>query len=290
MPTHRGATAGIVTVLAVVAMIVTAGTAPAWWVKGHGTIAEAAATGLPEGVPAFFRAAGKALNHLAGDPDRFKNREARFLKVTESPDHYIDLEYYEGHELPPDRFQAIALLKRIGQAPDKAGLLPYALMEHYDRLTVAFYDHRQDPANEAIRMKCIVYAGVLSHYTGDCCMPLHTTKDYDGRAGLDGVMRQKGIHAKIDGFPELNDFQAAEVGRDLVAREIPDIWRHVQATIRESHAHIEKCYDLDLQDAFAKPTAESRAFIMARCRAAAQFTLDLWYNAWLKSERLPKHY
>jgi hypothetical protein len=62
------------------------------------------------------------------------------------------------------------------------------------------------------------------------------------------------------------------------------------ATIKESHGHVKKCYDLDAVGAFDKPTRESRAFIMERCRAGAQFTMDLWYTAWLRSARMPKHY
>ena len=54
---------------------------PAWWVKGHESIAEAAAAGLPDEVPAFFRAAGKHLAHFAGEPDRWKNPSAKHLKA-----------------------------------------------------------------------------------------------------------------------------------------------------------------------------------------------------------------
>jgi hypothetical protein len=57
-----------------------------------------------------------------------------------------------------------------------------------------------------------------------------------------------------------------------------------------SHTHIDKAYELDAAGAFDTPTEESRAFVMARCRAGAQFTMDLWYTAWLKSAKLPAHY
>ena len=92
-------------------------------------------------------------------------------------------------------------------------MLPYAIMENYDRLACAFYDYRADPDNKAAQAKCLVYAGNLSHFTGDCVMPLHTTRDYDGRKQADGEIKQKGIHAKIDAFPEKNDFTAEEVAR-----------------------------------------------------------------------------
>lgn len=266
------------------------GLAPAWWVKGHGSIAEAAASRLPDEVPAFFRAGGKSLNHLAGDPDRWKNPAAKPLRAAVAPDHYIDLEDYEGKDLPPDRYQAIALLVKLGKKPEQAGLLPYAILEDFDRLSCAFADHRADPTSEAIRAKCLVYAGVLSHYTGDAAMPLHTTRDYDGRKDANGNFVQKGIHAKIDAFPERHGLTSEEIARDLKPQKLDDPWKHVVKFIHSSHEHIERCYELDRAGAFDKPTAESRAFILERCRAGAQLTMDLWYTTWLRSEKLPPPY
>src|SRR3954452_6667941 len=94
---------------ALVAVLAGLGVARAWWVKGHETITEAAAMALPDEMPAFFRAGGKALANFAGDPDRWKNREARFLKVAEGPNHFLDMEDLEGNAPPSDRFQAAVL-------------------------------------------------------------------------------------------------------------------------------------------------------------------------------------
>ena len=270
--------------------LVTASTAPAWWVKGHGTIAEAAADRLPEGMPAFFRAAGKQLNYLAGEPDRWKNPDAKYLRAAEAPDHFIDLEDLEGKELPSDRYKAAAMVARMKHRPERTGMLPYTILENYDRLSCAFKDYRDDPKNPAIQAKCIVYAGVLSHYTGDAAMPLHTTKNYDGKKGDDGKLVQKGIHAKIDAFPEKNGFTSEEVCRGLEPKAIEDVWAHVIKAIKESHTHIDRCYELDKAGAFDKPTEESRKFILERCRVGTQLTLDLWYSAWLRSEKMPAHY
>jgi hypothetical protein len=68
------------------------------------------------------------------------------------------------------------------------------------------------------------------------------------------------------------------------------VWKHVLERIDESHKEIGKCYELDKKGAFAKPTKESRAFILARCRAGAQFTMDLWYTAWLRSAKMKPHW
>jgi hypothetical protein len=267
-----------------------AGVCSAWWVQGHATIAEAAAAGLPDEVPAFFRAAGKQLGHYAGDPDRWKNPAARHLRAAEAPDHFLDLENYKGEELPADRYKAVALLVRLGQDPARTGMLPYAIMENYDRLSCAFYDLRAEPDSPAVRAKCLVYAGVLAHLTGDCVMPLHTTRDYDGRKGPDDKLVQKGVHARIDAFPERNGFTADELSRALKAKEIDDVWAHVLKTLKESHDQVDRCYELDKAGAFEKPTDEGRKFILERCRAGTQLTLDLWYTAWLRSAKLPKPY
>jgi hypothetical protein len=264
--------------------------APAWWVKGHASVTEAAAVGLPEEMPVFFRAGGKAMAHYAGDPDRWKNPQANFLRAAEACNHYLDLEDLENNELPADRWRAAELMRKLKQQPERVGLLPYAILENYDRLSCAFYDLRQEPNNEAIRAKCLVHAGVLSHFTGDLAMPLHTTRDYDGRKGDGGKVVQKGIHARLDGFPEKNGFSPEEICRGLKARSVDDVWAHVLAAIRESHTHVKRCYDLDEAGTFERPTAESRAFVMERCRVAAQLTMDLWYSAWLRSAKLPAHY
>jgi hypothetical protein len=279
----------LLAVLAIVGLSVT-GACWAWWVNGHASIAEAATGSLPADMPAFFRAANRSLGHLAGDPDRWKNRSCTFLRAAEAPDHYIDLEDYQGKDLPADRYKAIALLQSLKQKPDRVGMLPYAIMENYDRLSCAFYDYRADKDNPAIRAKCIVYAGILSHLTGDCVMPLHTTRDYDGRRDKEGKLQQKGIHARIDSFPEKHGLTSEVIGRGIKARKIDDVWAHVLERVRESHKLVGRCYEMDKAGGFDRPTVESRKFILERCRAGAQFTADLWYTAWQRSATMPKHY
>ena len=275
-------------VLAVVVLAVNLATA--WWVKGHESITEAAVAGLPEDVPAFFRAGGKQLAHCSGDPDRWKNPAARHLRAAEAPDHFIDLEDLEGEELPADRYKAAARIAHLKHRPEHTGMLPYAIMENYDRLSCAFYDYRADPENPAVRAKCLVYAGILAHFTGDAAMPLHTTRNYDGKRGADGKLVQRGIHAKIDAFPEKHGLSGEEIGRGLKAKLIEDVWAHVLQVIQESHGQVERCYVLDAAGAFDQPTEESRHFILERCRIGSQLTVDLWYSAWRRSAKMPAPY
>src|SRR5213083_1969878 len=89
--------------LVILALLLTGlivGLAQAWWSGGHESIAEAAAARLPEDVPAFYRRGGKHLAHFAVDPDRWKNREAAFLRRSEEGHHFLDTEDLDGKELP----------------------------------------------------------------------------------------------------------------------------------------------------------------------------------------------
>jgi hypothetical protein len=279
-------------VLVVIVLVVGVGVAPAWWVKGHESITAAAASQLPDDVPNFFRSGGKHLAHFAGDPDRWKNRECKTLRASIEADHYLDLEDLDGKPLPLEsRFKGMDLMRELKKEPNKVGLLPYAIMEGYEKLACAFYDYRQEPDNESIRMKCLVYGGNLAHFTTDASMPLHTTIHFDGRVVLgEQAKKQRGIHAKIDAFPEKFGFQAEEIRRSLKANDVSDVWKHIMAFLAESYTHVDRCYELDLAKGFETPTDASRQFIMERCRAGAQFTLDIWLAAWKRSASLPAHY
>src|SRR4051812_8687565 len=120
-----------------VAGLLFAGLARGWWIKGHEAVAAAAPAGPPHEMPPLFRAGAKAVVHASGDPDRWKNPAAKHLRAAEAPDHFLDLEDFRGQALPPDRYQAIALLARLGRRPERTGMLPYAILENYDRLSLA---------------------------------------------------------------------------------------------------------------------------------------------------------
>jgi hypothetical protein len=276
----------ILPVLAIVAAF-----APGWWVKGHESITAAAATRLPDAMPAFFRNGGTALAHAAGDPDRWKNRDCAALRRSVEADHYLDLEDLAGGELPrTNRFDGIEMIRKLGKDPVKVGMLPYAVLENYERLACAFADHRKEPENEIIRWKCLIYGGVLAHYTTDASMPLHTTIHFDGRVNADGTKTQKGIHARLDAFPEKFKLTSEEIARGVEPKPVEDVWAHFAAFLKESATHIDAAYEFDKAGAFDTPTEASRAFVLGRCRAGAQLTAEVWWAAWVKSGKLPAHY
>ena len=95
-------------------------------------------------------------------------------------------------------------------------------------------------------------------------MPLHTTRDYDGRKSADGAVEQKGIHARIDAYPERNGVTADEISRELKAVAVEDVWPRVLDALRESHGQVDRCYQLDKAGAFEKSSDEGRKFILDR--------------------------
>ena len=256
----------------------------AWWAGGHKACTLAAVRMLPESVPAFFRGAASDLAEMSAEPDNWKSPTAPHLKLSEQPEHYIDLEFLEGKPLPETRYDLVRLYSDLRVNPVKGGFLPYAIVEGYERLMLAFRDYRNRPDSTAVQQRIIVYAGWLAHYCEDAGMPLHTTQWYDGRKGENGDFVQKGIHARIDAAPEKNGLAPEALSEGLQAAQSPTAWPVILKTIDVSHGLVDKCYELDAAGAFDKEMAKGREFTLERARASAKLTADLWYSAWVNSD------
>lgn len=259
----------------------------AWHDEGHYYTAVAAAKSMPEDVPAFFREGAPAVGHNALDPDVFKDRNLPQLNHCEFPEHFIDIELLQGHDLPLLRYDYIRLCQELGVDPSKAGTLPYAITEWTQKLTMAFAEHRAYPDNPYIRAKCLVYAGTLAHYAADLHMPLHTSVHWDGRAEEGVPYTRTGIHNKVDALPTKIPYN------ELFAEPLPtplassDIFTFTLDELAKSHALVDRVYemepkypewsDLNLAD------EQVRAFTIERTRAAAAFTADLFLSAWRNS-------
>jgi len=172
-----------------------------WGNEGHMMINRVAAEKLPSDVPAFLRNAAEQLAYLGPEPDRWREKSELALKMSQEPDHFIDLELVEGMTLPPDRYSYYRALesKRLqspSQAetllPEKVGLQPYITMEILGRLIVAFREYRhalRDHTNpEFAERDAIFYAGWLGHYVADGANPLHTTVNYNGWTGTNTIV------------------------------------------------------------------------------------------------------
>ena len=78
-----------------------------------------AAEKLPSDVPAFLRNAADQLAYLGPEPDRWREKSELALKLSQEPDHFIDLELVEGMTLPAGSLQLLSRAR--GQARADAG-------------------------------------------------------------------------------------------------------------------------------------------------------------------------
>lgn len=279
-----------------------------WGNEGHMMINRVAAQKLPSDVPAFLRSAEEQLAYLGPEPDRWRERSELALKLSQEPDHFIDLELVEGMTLPADRYSYYRALEAKRQQtpgqpdnllPEKVGLQPYITMEVFGRLVVAFREYRHavrdHKSTEFAERNVIFYAGWLGHYVADGSNPLHTTVSYNGwtTANPNGYTTAKTIHWKMEG-----EFVAANQNQLPFAALVPDKARTLDnpfqdylAYLRKSHGHVEQVYQLEKAGGFeAAGSAESRQFIQQRMAAGAETLRDLWYTAWLNSAVDPPPY
>jgi hypothetical protein len=279
-----------------------------WGSEGHMMINRVAAEKLPSDVPAFLRNAEEQLAYLGPEPDRWREKSEPALKLSQDPDHFIDLELVEGMTLPPDRYSYYRALELKRQQtpsqadslqPDKVGLQPYITIEIFERLIVAFREYRhalRDHTNpDFVERDAIFYAGWLGHYVADGSNPLHTTVNYNGwtTANPSGYTIGKAIHWKMEGvFVAANQKQlpfAALV--PAKARKLESPFQDYLAYLQKSHGYVERVYQLEKAGGFeGTGTPESRQFIEQRLAYGAGMLRDLWYTAWLDSAIDPPPY
>ncbi|MFH1570534.1 MAG: hypothetical protein ABIL09_21270 [Gemmatimonadota bacterium] len=270
------------TCLVVVALSLSPHLAWGWWGDGHAIVTRAAAAALPPEAPAFLREGGERAAHCSYDPDLIKSRAVPHLEEAEQPEHFIDLELLQGAPRPDGRYAFLALCARMNLPPARVGLLPYAVVEWSERLTMALAEHRRWPGDEAIQTKALVYAGILSHYAADLCQPLHTTVDYDGRVDGGGRSPHSGVHEKMDALIERRGFTPEDLALGATVEVLPDLVAAAAATLAASHALVDRVYALEgrLNDTDDGEVAD---FARERGRAAAAFTASLYLTAWQQS-------
>ncbi|PQV64505.1 hypothetical protein B1R32_105188 [Abditibacterium utsteinense] len=267
--------------------------AHAWFPAGHSIIASAAVQSLPAEMPAWFRQGKLQIAHDAQDPDVQKSRDLPFMTEAEYPQHFFDYEMLQGRALPASRAEFTKLCAELKINPADVGEVPYAIAEHTQRLTMIFAEARRYPENPYIRTKALVEAGILSHYSGDICMPLHVTLSHDGRALPDGKSPKTGIHAKVDSLIERLDLKPEVLTKNEEVVAFPALFSAIEAQLMETRTKIDATYALEAAlpdtktiDKNWKPTPELVAFTTERARAATRFTASLFLTAWRDSAKI----
>lgn len=269
----------------------------AWGDHGHRISGRAAATNLPLEMPSFFRTAASQLEYLNPEPDRWRERALGEMNEAFRYDHYLDLEVVPQAALDAeDRFAYLAALYKAGlRQPEKeAGLLPFRILELYQRLLTEFRLWRKTSdvqTREWIQQRIINDAGLLGHYVTDGANPHHTTVHHNGWAkgypNPNGYTTDDTFHSRFE-----TRFVGAKISpADLLVKinPAPVILNNARAEIlvylRDSNNLVERLYQLDNQAKFdAQTTAPAnKTFAVERLTAGVEMLRSLWWTAWVKS-------
>ena len=184
--------------------------------------------------------------------------------------------------MPNTRGELVALCAELELKPGKVGFVIYAIAELTERLSLAFAEHRKWPHVDALRFKCLVYAGLIAHYAQDLCQPLHTTVHFDGRIDAKGRSPHSGIHESIDSIIGRLELEPQELMVERV-EAYPSLMPAILHELAASHQLVDRVYELE--SGFRSPVSDDvRAFAVERSTAATRFVASLFLTAWLTSE------
>ena len=277
----------------------------AWGFFGHRLLNRLAVYTLPAEMVGFYKANIEYITSNATRPD-----SRRTVVPGEAPRHFLDVDAYgdsalttHGRGLPRSYADAVA---RYGEdSLLRHGIVPYQVLLMKGQLTAAFRDHDAD--------KILRVSADLGHYVADACVPLHTTRNYNGQ--LSG---QRGIHGLWESrLPELlsADYDFFTGPAPYLERPTDVIW----AAVGRSHAAVDSVlrFEKELTTRFADDRkfgyeqrgnltvrTYSREFSRAyharlngqverQLRLAARLIGAFWYSAWVDAgqpdlDKLPR--
>jgi hypothetical protein len=278
--------------LILVGLTLPASPAHAWGFFGHRLLNRLAVYTLPPEMLPFFKANIDYLTINATRPD-----SRRTVVPTEAPRHFMDVDVYGDsaltrHGLPRAYADAVALAGGEDSLL-RHGIVPWQVAKMKGQLTAAFQAGDTD--------RILYLAADLGHYVADACVPLHTTRNYNGQ-----LTGQRGIHALWESrLPEL---QAADY--DLLTGQAPYLEQPTEAAwaaVARAHAAVDSVFQME--KAVSAELAEDRKFsyeqrgnvtirtysrefslayhrrlngqVERQLRYAARLIGAFWYSAWV---------
>jgi hypothetical protein len=149
-------------------------------------------------VDGRYKTGADALFHpLADVPDTvWKFKKTGWIRQRESPNHFADMDdplpngdtllsMFEADHLSVNPTDWLAFYAARGIGKQHMGLLPFRVAQLYSVCVDSFEDGDVTQALAA--------AGVMAHYVGDACQPLHTSRLHDGRTA-----EEKGVHSAYE--------------------------------------------------------------------------------------------
>lgn len=278
-------------VLTIGVVILSGSTVRPWGFFGHKLINKLAVFTLPEEMIGLYKRNLNYISEHAIDPDK-----RRYIGKDEAPRHYIDIDHYgeDPFKVMPRKWKD-AVAKFSEDTILAYGIVPWHVDVMMMRLTKAFQDMDLD--------RILKYSTELGHYVGDAHVPLHTTKNYNGK-----MTDQVGIHGFWESrLPELfSDEYDFFVGRAVYINDPLDFaWDVVEA----SHAAVDSVLRFERELNASWPTdlkyamenrgqaimqVYSREYsreyhnrlhgqVERRMRASVHAIGSLWYTAWVNA-------
>lgn len=185
---------------ALIAFMAMSSLAFGWGRTGHQIINGSFGKFLPASLRFISDNSSYYIAH-ASDADSRKSSDP-----SESPKHYIDIDYYPEFGLGNLSHDYDSLCAEYGAATVvDNGTLPWAIRSTYNALVVSMESQDWENANRLI--------ADLGHYIGDAFQPLHCTQNYDG-----AMTNNRGIHSRfesglLDRYQGKIDIQSHAVSR-----------------------------------------------------------------------------
>lgn len=162
----------------ILAMVACSAPAPAWEAVGHTTVTEHALQLLPKEMKPFYDANSRYIIAFCMLPDDWRDSHKAEIAYR----HFIDLDMLSKPPFTDLRVDRATAERRFGKEQlQKAGVLPWAIEEEYNKLVKAM------KAGDSVGIA--LQSALLAHYVADAHVPMHDTKLYDGR-----TQDEKGIH------------------------------------------------------------------------------------------------
>ncbi|MGE5500232.1 MAG: T9SS type A sorting domain-containing protein [Syntrophothermus sp.] len=231
-----------------------------WGGTGHSKINYNTVIFFPKEI-SQFNSWNTVLQQHASDADNRKSSDP-----TESKKHFIDIDTYSEFNSTgriPEDYQT--MVRIYGSSfVDGEGILPWATVTTVDSLKSAF--QRRDWT------KAQLFAADLGHYVGDGHMPLHITKDYNGRTSAD-----RGIHSRYE-TTMIDRFQSQITFTSDTVQYITDVSRFVFDYIYSNHKYVDSVYYADSL-ARSKGSTGSDIYYTTLWNTSSAFTRQILNNA-----------
>jgi hypothetical protein len=286
----------------------------AWGSTGHRLIGQIAAASLPEEIPSFLRAPGAVqdIGELAREPDRWRG-SGKTHDTTRDPAHFIDVD--DGGKvlggpaldaLPPTRTEYETALRAVGADSQRAGYLPYAIIDGWQQLAKDFAYWRilkaaipreHNPQRRAwlegdlVRREAQTIAdlGVWAHYVGDASQPMHVSVHYNGWGAFPNPngYTQERVHVPFEG-----DYVHRNVTADQVRAAMSPL-APCEAVIEVCAARylettattVEPYFKLQKAGGFSSADPRGQVFARERVAAGASALRDFVVSAWRASAK-----